>query len=52
MHTLAVAGSFDIIADAEFANMDMLREILGKLQSLKTALRTQTAVVILPRLGC
>ena len=48
--THAVTGQFDVVAYVEFANMDRLREILGKFQSLKGVQRTQTAVAILPRL--
>lgn len=46
----AVTGQFDVVAYVEFANMDKLREILGKFQSLKGVQRTQTAVAIPPRL--
>jgi len=46
----AVTGQFDVIAYAEFANVEALREIIGKFQSLKGVQRTQTAVAIPPRL--
>jgi len=46
----AVTGQFDVVAYAEFANMDMLREIIDKFHSLKGVQRTQTAVAIPPRL--
>lgn len=46
----AVTGQFDVVAYVEFANMDKLREILAKLQSLKGVQRTQTAVAIPARL--
>lgn len=46
----AVTGQFDVVAYAEFATMDMLREIIEKFQSLKGVQRTQTAVAIPPRL--
>ena len=46
----AVTGQFDVVAYVEFATMNMLREILGKFQSLKGVQRTQTAVAIPPRL--
>jgi hypothetical protein len=46
----AVTGQFDVVAYVKFANMDMLREILGKLQSRKGIQRTQTAIAIPPRL--
>jgi len=46
----AVTGQFDVVAYAEFANIDMLRGIIDKLGSLKGVQRTQTAVAIPPRL--
>lgn len=46
----AVTGQFDVVAYAEFANMNMLRGIIDKFQSLKGVQRTQTAVAIPPRL--
>jgi hypothetical protein len=46
----AVTGQFDVIAYAEFANMDALREIIGKFMSLNGVQRTQTAIVISPGL--
>ena len=46
----AVTGQFDVIAYAEFANMDMLRKIIDRVQSLEGVQRTQTAVAIPPRL--
>ena len=46
----AVTGQFDVVAYSEFANMDTLREILEKFQSLRGVQRTQTAVAIPPRL--
>ncbi|MFB0501519.1 MAG: Lrp/AsnC ligand binding domain-containing protein [Candidatus Bathyarchaeia archaeon] len=46
----AVTGQFDVIAYAEFANVETLREIIEKFQSLKEVRRTQTAVAIPPRL--
>jgi len=42
----AVTGQFDVIAYAEFANMDTLREIINKFMSLNGVQRTQTAIVI------
>ena len=47
----AVSGQFDIIAYIEFDDMDMLKEILDKFQSVKGVERTQTAVAIPPRLN-
>ena len=46
----AVTGQFDVIAYAEFANMDTLREIINKFMSLNGVQRTQTAIVISPGL--
>ena len=46
----AVAGQFDVVAYAEFANIDALRNIIDKVRSLKGVQRTQTAVAIPPRL--
>ena len=46
----AVTGQFDVVAYAEFANIDVLRGIIDKLGSLKGVQRTQTAVAIPPRL--
>jgi DNA-binding Lrp family transcriptional regulator len=42
----AVTGQFDVIAYAEFANMDTLRDIITKFMSLNGVHRTQTAIVI------
>jgi DNA-binding Lrp family transcriptional regulator len=42
----AVTGQFDVVAYAEFANMDALREIINKFMSLNGVQRTQTAIVI------
>jgi hypothetical protein len=47
----AVTGQFDVIAYAKFANMDALREILGKFMTLNGVQRTQTAIVISPGLS-
>jgi len=46
----AVTGQFDVVAYAEFANIDLLRGIIDKLGSLTGVQRTQTAVAIPPRL--
>jgi len=45
-----VVGEFDVVAYAEFVNMDMLADILRKFQSLEGVQRTRTAVSIPPRL--
>lgn len=46
----AVTGQYDVIVYAEFANMETLKEIIWKFQSLKGVQRTRTAVAIPPRL--
>jgi DNA-binding Lrp family transcriptional regulator len=46
----AVTGQFDVVAYAEFANINVLRGIIDRLGSLKGVQRTQTAVAIPPRL--
>jgi len=45
----AVTGQFDVVAYAEFGDMNMLMDLIEKIQSLKGILRTQTAVAIPPR---
>lgn len=47
----AVTGQFDVVAYAEFGNMNMLREIIERFQSLEGVQRTQTAVAIPARLS-
>jgi len=46
----AVTGQFDVVAYAEFANMEMLREIIDRVRSIAGVRQTQTAVAIPPRL--
>jgi len=46
----AVTGQFDVVIYAEFTKIDMLGKLIEKLHSLKGVLRTQTAVVMPPRL--
>jgi DNA-binding Lrp family transcriptional regulator len=46
----AVTGQFDVIAYAEYTDMDALREIMEKFMSLNGVQRTQTAIVIPPEL--
>jgi DNA-binding Lrp family transcriptional regulator len=46
----AVTGQFDVVTYVEFVKMDFLREIIEKIQSIKGVRRTQTAVVMPPRL--
>ncbi len=45
----AVTGQFDVVAYAEFANMETLSRIINELQSLDGVQRTQTTVAIPPR---
>ncbi len=47
----AVTGQFDVIAYAEFDNMDALRGIIGKFMDINGVQRTQTAIVISPELA-
>lgn len=44
----AVTGQFDDIIQVEFEKMENLGEIIGKVQSIKGVLRTQTLIVIPP----
>ena len=44
----AVTGQYDVVAFVEFADMDMLTDILGKFQTMNGIERTHTAVVIPP----
>lgn len=45
-----VTGQFDIVIYAESTKVDMLGKLIEKLHSLKGVLRTQTAIVMPPRL--
>lgn len=44
----AVTGQYDVVAFVEFADMDMLTDILGRFQTMNGIERTHTAVVIPP----
>ena len=44
----AVTGQYDVMAFIEFADMDLLTEILGKFQGMEGVERTYTAVAIPP----
>ncbi|UCE95884.1 MAG: Lrp/AsnC ligand binding domain-containing protein [Candidatus Bathyarchaeota archaeon] len=44
----AVTGQYDVIAYVEFADMDVLTEILGQFQVMAGVNRTHTAVAIPP----
>ncbi len=46
----AVTGQFDVVAFAEFINMDMLMDMIDNFQSLNGVRRTQTAIVIPSRI--
>ena len=41
-----VSGNFDVIAFAEFSNIDEITLIIQKIQSLKGVKKTQTAVAM------
>jgi DNA-binding Lrp family transcriptional regulator len=42
----AVTGNFDVIAFAEFSNIDELTSIIQRVQALKGVQKTQTAVAM------
>ncbi len=42
----SVTGQYDVVAYIEFANMDVLTEILGRFQAMDGVHRTHTAVAI------
>ena len=46
----AVTGLYDIIAYAEFTDMDMLGRIIEEIQSIKGVRKIQTAIVMTPRI--
>ncbi len=46
----AVTGLYDIIAYAEFEDMDTLGKIIEEIQAIKGIRKTQTAIVMTPRL--
>jgi len=46
----AVTGQFDVIIYVELIDIDMLGTLIEKLQSIPGVLRTQTAIVIPPRI--
>jgi DNA-binding Lrp family transcriptional regulator len=45
----AVTGQYDVVAFVEFADMDVLAEILARFQAMDGVDRTHTAVAIPPR---
>lgn len=44
----AVTGQYDVVAFVEFADMDVLTDILSRFQTMNGIERTHTAVVIPP----
>ncbi len=46
----AVTGLYDVIAYAEFADMDMLGRIIEAIQLIKGIRKTQTAIVMTQRI--
>jgi len=46
----AVTGQYDVIAYAEFVNMNELGRIISEIQSVKGVMRTQTAIAMALRL--
>lgn len=46
----AVTGTYDVVAFAEFSNVDELARMIEEIQSLEGVQRTHTAVAIPPRL--
>lgn len=45
----AVTGMYDVVAFIEFADMEVLTEILNKFQAMEGVNRTHTAVAIPPK---
>jgi len=46
----AVTGTYDVIAYAEFSNVDELARMIEEIQTLEGVQRTHTAIAIPPRL--
>jgi DNA-binding Lrp family transcriptional regulator len=46
----AVTGQYDVVIHAVFANMETLGELIRKIHTIKGVIRTQTAVVVPPRI--
>ena len=46
----AVTGQYDVIAYAEFVEMNELGKIINEIQSIKGVMRTQTAIAMALRL--
>ncbi len=46
----AVTGQYDVVMHALFENMEALGELIRKIHTIKGVTRTQTAVVVPPRI--
>jgi len=46
----AVTGQYDVVIYAVFENMEALGELIRKIHTIKGVMRTQTAVVVPPRI--
>ena len=46
----AVTGQFDAIVFGDFPTIEDIRKVIDKLHSIKGVMRTQTAIVVPPRL--
>jgi DNA-binding Lrp family transcriptional regulator len=46
----AVTGQYDVVMHAVFGNMETLGELICKIRTIKGVIRTQTAVVVPPRI--
>jgi DNA-binding Lrp family transcriptional regulator len=46
----AVTGQYDVVIHAVFENMEALGELIRKIHTIKGVMRTQTAVVVPPRI--
>lgn len=46
----AVTGQYDVVIHAVFENMEALGELIRNIHTIKGVMRTQTAVVVPPRI--
>jgi DNA-binding Lrp family transcriptional regulator len=46
----AVTGQYDVVIHAVFENMETLGELIRKIHAIKGVIKTQTAVVVPPRI--
>lgn len=46
----AVTGQYDVVMHAVFGNMEALGELIRKIHTIKGVIKTQTAVVMPPRI--